>query len=30
MVYYKEEGFPYITIKTYEEFDLNEKVKGAE
>ena len=25
-----EEGFPYNTIKTYEEFDLNEKVEGAE
>lgn len=25
-----EEGFPYNAIKTYEEFDLNEKVEGAE
>ena len=25
-----KEGFPYITINTYDEFNLNEKVEGAE
>ena len=29
IVQYKEEGFPYSAIKTYGEFDLNEKQKGA-